>query len=182
MNKPYSLVILDRDGVINEDSDAFVKSLGEWIPLPGSIEAIARLSRAGIRVFVATNQSGIARGLFTLETLAAMHTHLQQLVAEQGGHIEGIEYCPHGPDEGCNCRKPAPGMVQTILAQTGVAAHKVLVIGDNLRDLQAGKACGCDVALVLTGKGRGTLKKHPELAQGRVSDTLTDLVSQLLPA
>ena len=108
------LIILDRDGVINEDSDAFIKSPQEFIPLPGSLEAIARLNAAGYRVAVATNQSGIARGLFDRATLDAMHQKLDTLLAAVGGHIDALVYCPHAPDAGCDCRKPRPGLLQQI--------------------------------------------------------------------
>ncbi len=108
------LLILDRDGVINYDSDAYIKSVAEWIPLPGSIEAIAQLSKAGWTVAIATNQSGIARGYYDIATLDAMHARLRTLVAEQGGEVGLVVYCPHGPDEGCDCRKPKPGMLKTI--------------------------------------------------------------------
>jgi len=106
------LLILDRDGVINYDSDAYIKSVEEWIPLPGAIEAIAQLSKAGWTVAVATNQSGIARGYYDIATLDAMHARLRTLVAEQGGEVGLVVYCPHGPDEGCDCRKPKPGMLK----------------------------------------------------------------------
>ena len=110
------LLILDRDGVINEDSDAYIKSLAEWIPIPGAIAAIARLSQAGWTVAGATNQSGLARGYYDDATLESMHARLRQLVAEQGGEVGLIVHCPHGPDDGCSCRKPEPGMLEQIAA------------------------------------------------------------------
>ncbi|MBU2013357.1 MAG: D-glycero-beta-D-manno-heptose 1,7-bisphosphate 7-phosphatase, partial [Gammaproteobacteria bacterium] len=118
------LIVLDRDGVINEDSDEYVKSLEEWIPIPGSLEAIARLCKAGWTVAVATNQSGVARGKFDLSTLGDMHFKMQQLVMEQGGRIDLIVHCPHGPDDGCNCRKPKPGMFRSIAEHFGLADLK----------------------------------------------------------
>ncbi|TVP92222.1 MAG: D-glycero-beta-D-manno-heptose 1,7-bisphosphate 7-phosphatase [Pseudomonadaceae bacterium] len=150
------LIILDRDGVINEDSDAFVKSLEEWRPLPGAIDAIARLSRAGWTIAIATNQSGLARGYFSTATLEAMHAHLRQLVAEQGGQVDLIRYCPHGPNDGCDCRKPKSGLFQQIAAHFACDLHNVPTVGDSLRDLQAGVSMGCTPYLVLTGKGQKT--------------------------
>lgn len=153
------LIILDRDGVINQDSDQFVKSLEEWIPLPGSIEAIARLSKAGWTVAVATNQSGIARGHFTSAVLDNMHRKLRELVAEQGGRVDLIRHCPHGPIDGCGCRKPLPGLFRQISAQLAVPLDEVPTVGDSLRDLEAGVAVGCKPYLVRTGKGRETEQK-----------------------
>lgn len=153
------LIILDRDGVINEDSDAFIKSVEEWIPLPGSIEAIARLSKAGWTVAVATNQSGLARGYFTEQTLSAMHQRLRELVADQGGHVDLIRYCPHGPDDGCECRKPLAGLFRSIAEHYQTSLSGVPTVGDSLRDLQAGAAVGCQPYLVRTGKGSLTEQK-----------------------
>ena len=154
------LIILDRDGVINEDSDDYVKSLEEWIPIPGSIEAIARLSRAGWTVAVATNQSGLSRGYFSAQTLDAMHQRLRQLVEEQGGVVTLIEHCPHGPDDGCDCRKPLPGLFRRIAAHFQLADLRgVPAVGDSRRDLEAGLALGADPLLVRTGKGLRTLEK-----------------------
>lgn len=153
------LLILDRDGVINHDSDAYIKSVEEWLPIPGSIEAIAQLSKAGWTVAVATNQSGIARGYYELAVLDAMHEHLRELVAGQGGDIGLIIYCPHGPDDGCDCRKPKPGMLKTIAAHYDVALSGVWFVGDSLGDLEAAKAVDCQPVLVKTGKGEKTLGK-----------------------
>ncbi|AZC21728.1 D-glycero-beta-D-manno-heptose-1,7-bisphosphate 7-phosphatase [Pseudomonas sessilinigenes] len=153
------LLILDRDGVINHDSDAYIKSVAEWIPLPGSIEAIAQLSKAGWTVAVATNQSGIARGYYDLATLDAMHARLRELVAQQGGEVGLIVYCPHGPDEGCDCRKPKPGMLRTIAEHYGTGLNGLWFVGDSLSDLEAAKAVDCQPILVKTGKGEKTLGK-----------------------
>ncbi|GAB7530451.1 D-glycero-beta-D-manno-heptose 1,7-bisphosphate 7-phosphatase [Pseudomonas sp. 3A(2025)] len=150
------LLILDRDGVINHDSDAYIKSLEEWVPIPGSIEAIAALSKAGWTVAVATNQSGIARGYYDLATLDAMHAQLRTLVAEQGGEVGLIVYCPHGPDAGCECRKPLPGMLHTIAGHYGATLSGVWFVGDSKSDLQAALAAEAQPVLVLTGKGRKT--------------------------
>lgn len=149
-----TLVILDRDGVINEDSATFIKSAAEWIPLPGSIEAIARLSQAGFTLVVATNQSGLGRGYFERADLDAMHDKLHTLVGEAGGTIAGIYFCPHKPEDSCTCRKPAPGLFDAIRADFAHDLSGVAVIGDSLRDLEAGIARGCQPILVRTGKGR----------------------------
>ena len=151
------LVILDRDGVINRDSDQFVKSADEWQPIEGSIEAIARLSQAGFTVCVATNQSGLGRGLFSLQDLEAMHQKMQQLVEDAGGTIEGIFYCPHHPDDNCDCRKPKAGLITAIEKHFGCCATGSYTIGDSLRDLQAGLKKQCLPILVKTGKGEKTL-------------------------
>lgn len=152
-------MILDRDGVINEDSDAYIKSVQEWIPIPGSIAAIAQLSMAGWTVAVATNQSGIARGYYDLATLDAMHERLRTLVAEQGGEVGLIVYCPHGPDEGCDCRKPRPGMLKTIAAHYQADLAGLWFVGDSWGDLEAALAVDSQPVLVKTGKGHKTLGK-----------------------
>lgn len=147
------LVILDRDGVINEDSDAYVKAPSEWKPIRGSLEAIARLNHAGWRVVVATNQSGIARRLFGMEELNAIHQRLHAELARLGGQLEGIYFCPHGPDDGCRCRKPRTGLFDEIAMRHAVALAGVPAIGDSLRDLEAARAIGAAPILVRTGKG-----------------------------
>ena len=173
------LLILDRDGVINYDSDAYIKSLDEWIPLPGAIEAIARLSKAGWTVAVATNQSGLARGYYDVATLEAMHARLRELVAEQGGELGLIVHCPHGPDDACDCRKPKPGMLQQIAAHYGVALHGVWFVGDSSGDLMAARAVDCQPVLVKTGKGERTLAKTLP-ADTLVFDDLAAVAAQLL--
>lgn len=157
------VVVLDRDGVINQDSDDYVKSVDEWIPLPGSVDAIARLSQAGCYVAVATNQSGLARGYFTADTLAAMHQKMTGLVAAAGGKIDALVWCPHGPNEGCDCRKPLPGLVRQVLAPLPALAEGLgWMVGDSLRDLQAGAACQLRPVLVRTGKGERTLQNSAD--------------------
>lgn len=156
------LVILDRDGVINKDSDDFIKSPEEFVPLPGSLEAIARLNAAGYRVAVATNQSGIARGLFDLDALDAMHKKLDTLLSEVGGHIDALVYCPHAPDADCDCRKPKPGLLRKISQKLGIKLDGVPVIGDSLRDLQSAQAVGAMPMLVRTGKGERSLAQLSE--------------------
>ena len=149
------LVILDRDGTINADSDQYIKSAAEWVPLPGAIEAIARLNHAGWHVVVATNQAGLGRGLFDVAALNAMHTKMHRLLAAQGGRVDAVFYCPHTPDDQCSCRKPQPGLFEQIGERLGVDLKGAPVVGDHLRDLQAGAAVGCEPHLVLTGKGAG---------------------------
>ena len=156
------LVILDRDGVINEDSDDYIKSPAEWKPIRGSLEAIARLHRAGWHVVVATNQSGISRKLFDLDTLARIHETMQRQVRDAGGMIDAVFFCPHGPDDHCDCRKPAPGMLQDIAMRLHTELTDVPVIGDSLRDIQAATAAGASPILVKTGKGSITVN-NPEL-------------------
>ncbi|MGH8437053.1 MAG: D-glycero-beta-D-manno-heptose 1,7-bisphosphate 7-phosphatase [Pseudomonas sp.] len=173
------LLILDRDGVINYDSDAYIKSLEEWVPIPGSIEAIAQLSQAGWTVAVATNQSGLARGYYDLPTLNAMHRRLQELVAEQGGELGLIVFCPHGPDEGCDCRKPKPGMLKTIAAHYGVALAGLWFVGDSRGDLEAALAVDCQPVLVKTGKGQQTLSTSVP-AGTLIFDDLAAVAAQLL--
>jgi D-glycero-D-manno-heptose 1,7-bisphosphate phosphatase len=150
------LVVLDRDGVINYDSDQYIKSPSEWRPIPGSIEAIARLNQNGWRVAVATNQSGIARGLFDMATLNAMNDKMMEMVFRQGGRIDALFFCPHAADEGCNCRKPRTGMLEEIAARFHTELKGVPSIGDSLKDLQAAESVGAQPILVLTGKGAKT--------------------------
>ncbi len=173
------LLILDRDGVINQDSDAYIKSLDEWIPIPSAISAIARLSKVGWTVAVATNQSGIARGYYDLATLESMHQRLRELVAEQGGELGLVVYCPHGPDEGCDCRKPKPGMLLQIAQHYGVELRGIWFVGDSRGDLDAALAVDCQPVLVKTGKGERTLAKP--LPEGTlVFDDLAAVADQLL--
>lgn len=147
------LVILDRDGVINADSDHYIKNADEWIPLPGSIDAIAALSQAGYRIAVATNQSGIARGLFDEYALAQMHSKLCALVEEAGGHVDVICYCPHHPDADCACRKPKTGLIDQIAAELEQSVRGAWLVGDHEKDVQMALAAGCKPLLVRTGKG-----------------------------
>lgn len=153
------LIILDRDGVINHDSDNFIKSPDEWIPIPGSLEAIARLNQAGYRVVVSTNQSGIARGLFSIVTLNAIHQKMHGAARQVGANIDAIFFCPHAADDNCDCRKPKPGMLQGISERFNIGLKGVPAVGDSLRDLQAGFVSGCIPLLVLTGKGEKTHAK-----------------------
>lgn len=145
-------IILDRDGVINYDSDFYIKSPAEWIPIPGSLEAIARLNRYGYQVLIATNQSGIARGYYDFETLDLIHEKLMRELAAVGGYIQEIFICPHHPDQQCMCRKPKPGLLQQMQEKYPVHFSEMYFIGDSMRDVEAARAMGCKPLLVLTGK------------------------------
>ena len=152
------LIVLDRDGVINHDSDQFIKSPDEWRPIPGSLEAIARLNHAGFRVVVATNQSGVGRGLLDFATLNAIHDKMHRALAQAGGRVDAVFYCPHTADSRCECRKPKAGMLQEIGVRFNVGMAGVPCVGDGLRDLQAADTVGAQPMLVLTGKGEKTLR------------------------
>jgi D-glycero-D-manno-heptose 1,7-bisphosphate phosphatase len=167
------LVILDRDGVINEDRPDFVRSPEQWVPVPGSLEAIARLCAAGVRVAVATNQSGIGRGLYDEATLGAIHRRMEEAIARHGGHLDTIVYCPHHPDDGCECRKPRPGLLEQLAVHYGRSLTGVPCIGDARRDLEAAAAVGARPVLVLTGKGRDTLPGLGDPAPEYYSDLAT---------
>lgn len=173
------LMILDRDGVINEDSDEYIKSVDEFIPIPGSLEAIARLNHAGYNVMVATNQSGLARGYFDIDTLNAMHEKLRRALSAFGGRIDGVFLCPHGPDDGCDCRKPAVGLFEEIARRSGESLQGVPSIGDSYRDIEASWAVGASPVLVKTGKGERTLAQHPQL-RIPVFNNLAHYVDELL--
>ncbi len=151
------LIILDRDGVINQDSDHFIKSEDEWQPIAGSLEAMGRLSQAGYTLVVATNQSGIARGLFDLESLHAMHKKMARLLDQYGGHVDAVFFCPHGPRDNCECRKPKSGLFDDIARRYQTSLQDVIAVGDSLRDLQAATAAGARPVLVKTGKGERVL-------------------------
>jgi D-glycero-D-manno-heptose 1,7-bisphosphate phosphatase len=151
LNAPR-LIVMDRDGTLNEDRDDFVKSPEEWVPLPGAMEAVARLNQAGWHVVLATNQSGLGRGLFDMATLNAIHLKMNRTLAQHGGRVDAVFFCPHAPDDGCRCRKPLPGLFEEIGLRYGVDMRQVPVVGDALRDLQAGAAAGCPTHLVQTGK------------------------------
>jgi len=159
------LVILDRDGVINCESDRFIKSPVEWKPIPGSIAAIARLNRAGYRVVVASNQSGIARGLFDITMLGRIHEKMHRQVSDAGGSIEAIFFCLHGPADHCQCRKPKPGLFNDIAERMHISLEGVPAIGDSLHDLQAPAAAGARPVLVLTGRGEQT-HENSEYVEG----------------
>lgn len=179
---PQPLVVLDRDGVINRDSVDFIKTPEEFVPLPGSIEAIAALTDAGYRVVVASNQSGIGRGLFSLETLEKIHAKLHALVNAAGGELAEIFYCPHNPDEGCRCRKPLPGLFEQIAKRYACELSGVPAIGDSARDLEAAIAAGAEPILVRTGNG---CKTEADLGDGStipVYDNLLAAVEAMVSA
>jgi len=175
------LVILDRDGTINHDSDHFIKSPNEWRPLEGSLEAIARLAQAGYRIVVATNQSGIARGLFDTATLVAIHDTLQRAAMQAGGRIDAFFFCPHAADSACACRKPQPGMLLEVARRFNVSLDDVYMVGDAQRDLEAAAAAGARPVLVLTGKGMHT-REEGKLPPGtRVFPDLAAFAEYLAP-
>lgn len=176
------LIILDRDGVINQDSPDHIKSPEEWIPVPGSLEAIGLLTRAGYRILVATNQSGIGRGLFDEYTLARMHEKMHRLAAMHGGLIEGVFFCPHEPEAGCSCRKPATGLLDRMEAEFSQTVSGAPFVGDSERDLDCARAKGCLPVLVRTGKGARTLDQlAPEKRAGlEVHDDLFSAATALL--
>lgn len=174
------LVILDRDGVINHDSDAYVKSPEEWVPIPGSLEAISRLYREGYRLIVASNQSGVARGLFDMDTLVKIQLRMVEAVRAKGGELEAVFFCPHGPDDGCRCRKPLPGLFEEIADRLGTNLTGVYAVGDTERDIVAARAVQARPVLVKTGKGRKTLARSKELKGVPVYDDLAGFADALL--
>lgn len=181
-NANKKLVVLDRDGVINVDSDAFIKSPDEWVAIPGSLEAIARLNQAGYRVAIASNQSGIGRGLFDMAALNAMHEKMNRSAAAVGGRIDAVFFCPHTQEDECECRKPKPGMLQQIVERFEIDPDETPMVGDSLRDLQAGAALGFALHLVLTGKGRKTLAAGNLPPNTKVHDDLRTFALDFLAA
>ena len=167
-----NLVILDRDGTINDDRDDYVKSADEWVPLPGALEAIARLNHAGWHTVVATNQSGLGRGLFDMAALNAMHAKMNRLLQVHGGRVDSVFFCPHTPLDGCTCRKPLPGLYQQIGERYGIDLHLVPVVGDSVTDLVAGVAAGCQPHFVRTGKGGRLGDEHLAELKQKVPGTL----------
>jgi D-glycero-D-manno-heptose 1,7-bisphosphate phosphatase len=175
------LVILDRDGTINHDSEHHVKSVDEWRPIKGSLEAIARLSQAGYRIVVATNQSGIARGLLSSRTLFEIHDALQRALSQLGGRVDAFFFCPHAADSSCECRKPRPGMPLEVARRFNVALKDVYMVGDARRDLEAAAAAGARPVLVLTGKGRKTQADGELPPRTQVFPDLAAFAEQLAP-
>ncbi|MCI5105212.1 MAG: D-glycero-beta-D-manno-heptose 1,7-bisphosphate 7-phosphatase [Pseudomonadales bacterium] len=175
------IIVLDRDGVINEDSDHYIKSPDEWLPVSGSLEAIARLSKAGFRIAVATNQSGLARGYFDEYGLARIHQKMLSLVEAEGGHIDTICYCPHSPDDGCTCRKPGTGLLEQISMEFQQPLAGATMVGDSIKDLQAAQAFGLTPVLVRSGKGKSSEGKLGQLGfPVDVYDTLSSYVDTVL--
>lgn len=176
-----ALVILDRDGVINHDSDEYIKSPEEWHEIEGSAEAIRRLNDADITVVVATNQSGIGRKIFTAQTLDAIHSKMHTFLRSKGAHLDDVILCPHTPDDHCNCRKPKPGMLQSIMRQYKISPSNTVMIGDSFRDLEAAWAARCETLLVKTGKGLRTIEKYEgSLRKTPIFDDLKSAVDALL--
>ncbi|MEX2488137.1 MAG: D-glycero-beta-D-manno-heptose 1,7-bisphosphate 7-phosphatase, partial [Pseudomonadales bacterium] len=172
------LIILDRDGVINQDSPAYIKSPDECHPIEGSLAAIAKLYKAGYRIYIATNQAGVARGLLSVAALHAINDKLCHEVEEAGGRIEKVFYCPHDPDEGCGCRKPQPGLLFQIAEHAGVDISEQVFVGDSMRDIDAARAANCTPVLVLTGNGQQTLSELVEPVQ--VFEDLNDFATRWL--
>jgi D-glycero-D-manno-heptose 1,7-bisphosphate phosphatase len=173
------LILLDRDGVINVDSPGFIKSPAEWRPLPGALDAIAALKRAGFRVAVCSNQSGVARGLLSVATLAAIHARLHDALSKRGVALDALSYCPHHPDDHCGCRKPQPGMLLTVMQQLDIPPGESVLIGDSLRDIAAGRAAGCRTILVRTGNGRDCEAEARALGVDAVFDDLREAAKAL---
>ena len=174
------MVILDRDGVINEDSDDYIKSAEEWIPIKGSLEAISRIKKAGYLVTVASNQSGIGRGLFSLETLNKIHEKFAALLAQRGSEIDGIFYCPHTPVDNCICRKPKPGLLFQIAQKFDIDLKQTVFVGDSFSDIQAARMAGAIPAMVQTGKGMRTIEKHGFYEDVRVYTDLAHFARELI--
>ena len=183
--KPTRLVLLDRDGVINHDSPEYIKSPAEWRPISGALAAIARLNTAGLHVALCTNQSGIARGLFSPRDLAAIHVRLALELSRHSGHLNLVRFCPHIDADACNCRKPAPGMLLDCMTEFGVAPEETVFIGDSPSDVAAARAATCEAAFVRTGYGseerlRNREAQARELGANLVADSLADVVDSLL--
>jgi D-glycero-D-manno-heptose 1,7-bisphosphate phosphatase len=174
------LIILDRDGVINYDSDEYIKSVEEWRAIPGSLDAIARLYHAGYHVVVASNQAGIARGKFNIDTLNSIHQKMHTHLAQCGGVIGAIFFCPHGPDDGCECRKPKPGLLREVARRLNTPLDGVYAVGDKLSDLQAASAAGAVPILVKTGYGQSVVNKKEVPAGVEVYNDLAEFVDELL--
>jgi D-glycero-D-manno-heptose 1,7-bisphosphate phosphatase len=174
------LVILDRDGVINRESDAFIKTPEEWIPLPGSLKAIADLNQAGFTVVVASNQSGVGRGLMSLEMLERIHARMQAALKAVGGHLDGIFFCPHTPKDHCDCRKPLPGLFTQIAEHYQLSLKGVPAVGDSVRDIEAARAVGARPILVRSGRGASALQKLPDRKGLEVYADLAAAARQLI--
>ena len=174
------MIIIDRDGVINHDSSEYIKTVDEWVPIAGSIEAISRLKKAGYLVTVATNQSGIARGLFTEETLQKIHQKMENLLEARGAKLDGIFYCPHGPQANCICRKPKPGLLFQIAKQFDLKLSETVFVGDKLSDIRAAEMANAIPILVRTGKGEEVMQNHPETVNIPAYDDLAHFVRDTL--
>lgn len=177
------LIILDRDGVINENSPDYIKSPEEWVPIPGSLEAIARLCRAEYRIVIVTNQSGIGRGLFTIDTLNRIHTRMLEHIRQKGGEIDAIMICPHAPGDNCECRKPKPGMFLELARRLKINLNQVPAVGDSLRDIEAAQAADASPVLVRTGQGLHSIEQNSSqgaLGAVPVFDNLAEFADDFL--
>ena len=174
------LILLDRDGVINRDSKDFIKDLDEFQPLPGAISSLARLYKTGYLLGIATNQSGVGRGLLSEETLGGIHRHLETLLETAGGRLAGLRYCPHLPDAGCDCRKPKPGMLLALMDELSVSPEDTVFVGDSERDLQAALAAGVKPVLVRTGNGRAAEASARALGVTEIYEDLPAFADALL--
>lgn len=173
------LIILGRDGILNKYREDHVKAPPEWVPIPGALEAVARLNHAGWHAVVATNQAGIGRGLIDMASVNAIHTHMNQMLLAQGGRLDAVFFCPHTPEDGCSCRKPQPGMMRDIGQRYGVDLHNVPMVCDTLRDLQAAQAAGCEPHLVRTGRAAALTAEQVQQMLDKVpgADVHADLAS-----
>ncbi|MBT7410390.1 MAG: D-glycero-beta-D-manno-heptose 1,7-bisphosphate 7-phosphatase [Methylococcales bacterium] len=180
--KNKKIVLLDRDGVINHDSDNYIKSPDEWIPIPGSLEAIAKLNQAGYKVIVLTNQSGISRNYFTVDTLSKMHEKFYQLLENVGGHIEALFFCPHLPEDQCDCRKPKPGLFDELVKRMNLSdLNNTPYVGDSYKDIEVARKVNATPILVKTGKGERTISQHSnDLAKVGIYNNLADFVNDYL--
>ena len=174
------MVVIDRDGVINQDSESYIKSADEWIPISGSLEAISRLKKAGYLVTVASNQSGLARGLYSEETLKQIHDKMEQMLAVRGASVDGIFYCPHGPEANCVCRKPKPGLLIQIAHQFDIDLSVTPFVGDSISDIQAAQMANALPVLVRTGRGEHVMQNYPEAVDVPVYDDLAHFVRDTL--
>ncbi len=170
----FKLILLDRDGVINEDSPDYIKSVAEWRPIPGALETIAALCHAGYRVGICTNQAGIGRGIVSRAALQAIHRHLKDRLAALDCALATLEFCPHHPDDGCECRKPRPGMLRKSLDDLGIPAAQSCFVGDSRKDLQAAWAAGVQPVLVRTGNGEATARSLPATPAGAAAPLIFD--------
>ncbi|MCW5633182.1 MAG: D-glycero-beta-D-manno-heptose 1,7-bisphosphate 7-phosphatase [Rubrivivax sp.] len=166
------LVILGRDGILNKYREDHVKAPSEWVPIPGALEAVARLNHAGWHTVVATNQAGIGRGLIDMASVNAVHAHMNHLLVAAGGRLDAVFLCPHTPEERCDCRKPLPGMMRDIGLRYGVDLRHVPMVADTLRDLQAAEAAGCEPHLVLSGRAAGLTPEQVQEMQDKVPGTV----------
>ena len=174
------MIILNRDGVINQDSVDYIKNADEWVPIPGSLEAIKRLKKAGYLVTVATNQSGIARGLFSEDDLRTIHDKMHKLLATRGVDIDGVYYCPHGPQENCICRKPKPGLLVQIAQKYNIDLSETPFVGDNIADIKAAQMVNAKPVLLRTGKGEHVMQNYPEAVNIPTYDNLAHFVRETL--